>query len=113
MFSAIKEKCFAKRVIKRLLESYLAVSTANPGLSDKALYREILLNTQQVDQSLVDQILQQAEDSIDEWTSPGKDELRFREVAHFFVMLQNQATGHEGTVSSFENIVNSLIPADL
>ena len=89
------------------------VSANNPGLSDKALYREVLLHTQQVDLSSIDQMLQQAEDSIDQWTASGRDGLGFREIAHFFVLTQYQATGHKGTVISFEQIVNSLIPAEL
>ena len=113
MFLAFKEKRFAKRVIKRLLEAYLTVSAENPALSDKALYREVLLHTQQVNLSRVDQMLQQAEDSLDQWTASGRDGLGFREVAHFFVLTQYQATGHKGTVISFEQIVNSLIPAEL
>jgi hypothetical protein len=113
MFLALNEKRFAKRVIKRLLEAYLTVSAENPDLSDKALYREVLLHTQQVDLSCVDQMLQQAEDSLDQWTASGRVGLRFREVAHFFVLTQYQATGHKGTVVSIEQIVNSLIPAEL
>jgi hypothetical protein len=70
MLLVIKERCFAKRVIKHLLASYSAVNAENPDLSDKALYREVLLHTQQVGRSSVDQILRQAEDSIDEWTAP-------------------------------------------
>ena len=113
MILALKEKRFAKRVIKCLLESYSAVSAENPDLSDKALYREVLLHTQQVEQSHVDQLLQQAEDSIDQWTASGRDRLGFREIAHFFVLTQYLATGHKGTVVSFELVVNSLIPAEL
>jgi hypothetical protein len=113
MFLAFKEKRFAKRVIKRLLEAYLTVSAENPELSGKALYREVLLHTQQVDLSRVDQMLQQAEDSLDQWTASGRGGLRFREVAHFFVLTQYQVTGHKGTVVSIEQIVNSLIPAEL
>jgi hypothetical protein len=113
MFLAFKEKRFAKRVIKHLLETFSAVSAENPDLSGKALYREVLLHTQQIDPLLVDQILQQAEDSIDQWTASGRDGLGFREVAHFFALTQYQATGHKGTVVSFEQIVNSMIPANL
>lgn len=113
MFLAFKEKCFAKRIIKRLLKSYSAVSAGNPELSNKALYREVLLHTKQVDQSRVDQILWQAEGSIDEWSARGRDELGFREVAHLFIMMQHQAAGYEGSVVSFGYIVDSLIPADL
>lgn len=113
MFLAFKEKRFAKRVIKHLLETYSTVSAENPGLSGKALYREVLLHAHQIDPLLVDQILQQAEDSIDQWTASGRDALGFREVVHFFALTQYQATGHQGTVVSFEQIVNSLIPANL
>ena len=113
MFLAIKEKRFAKRVIKRLLETYSVVSAENPGLSGKALYREVLLHTHQIEPLLVDQILQQAEGSIDQWTASGRNALGFREVAHFFALTQYKDIGHHGTVVSFEQIVNSLIPADL
>ena len=113
MFLAFKEKRFAKRVAQQLLKMYSVVSAEKPDLSGKALYREILLRTRQIDPLLVDQVLQQAEDSIDQWTVSGKDTLGFREVAHFFTLRQYLAAGHEGTVISFDQIVNSLIPANL
>ena len=106
----IKEKRFAKRITRRLLKSYAAVSVDKLELSGKALYREVLLHTQQVESSRVDQILQQAEDSIDAWTAPGRNGLGFREVAHFFVMLKHIEAGHKGTVVSYGEIVDTLIP---
>lgn len=109
----IKERHFAKRVIRHLLNSYAAVSVEKLDLSGKALYREVLLHTQQVEPSRVDQILQQAEESIDEWTAPGRSGLGFREVVHFFVMLKHIEAGHKGTVVSFGEIVDTLIPAHL
>ena len=69
IFSAIKERRFAKRVTKCLLEWYSAASAEKPDLSDRALYREALLHTQKVDPQHVGQILKQAEDSVDEWTA--------------------------------------------
>ena len=113
MFLAFKEKRFAKRVIQHLLEKYSAVSIENPDLSGKALYREILLRTQLIDPLLVDRMLQQAEDSVDQWTASGRDGLGFREVAHFVTLAQYQAAGHKGTVVSLEQIVNSRISANL
>jgi len=110
---AIKEKRFAKRVIRCLLKSHAAVSVEKSGLSGKALYREALLRTEQVDPSRVDQILQQAEDSMDPWTAPGRSRLGYREVVHFFVLLKHHEAGHKGTVVSFAEIVDSLIPAHL
>jgi|GEM_PF-1254960 len=113
MFLAIKERRLAKRVTRRLFKSYSAVNVEKLDLSGKALYREVLLHTQQVDPSRVDEILQQAEDSVDEWTAPGRSGLGFREVVHFFVMLQHNEAGHKGSVVSFGEIVDALIPAHL
>ena len=113
MVLSIKERRFAKRAAKCLLKSYSAVSVEKLDLSGKALYREVLLHTQQVDPSRVDEILQQAEDSVDEWTAPGRSGLGFREVVHFFVMLQHNEAGHKGSVVSFGEIVDALIPAHL
>jgi hypothetical protein len=110
---AIREKRFSRRAVKRLLKSHSAVSARTPDLSGKALYREVLLHTQQVDPSHVDKILRQAEDSVDEWTAPGREELGFREVVHFFVVSQYVAAGHIGTVVSFREVVDLLIPADM
>ena len=113
MFLAFKERRFAKRVIQHLLDMHSEVSAEHPHLSGKALYREILLRTQQIEPFLVDLMLQQAEDSIDQWTASGRDGLGFREVAHFFALNQYLATGQKGTVVSFDQIVNSLVPAHL
>ena len=110
---AIKEKQFSRRAVKRLLKSHSAVSAQNPDLSGKTLYREVLLHSQQVDPSFVDQILRQTEDSVDEWTAPCREALGFREVVHFFVLSQYVAAGHVGTVVSFREIVDLLIPADM
>jgi hypothetical protein len=113
MFLAIQEKRFAKRIIKRLLRSHAAISRRKPDLSNGALYREVLLHTKLVDSSLVDQVLQQAEDSADLWTTSSMDVHGFRQVAHFFVVSQYQASGKVGAVVSFREIVYSMIPADM
>ena len=113
MFLAIKEKRFAKRVIKGFLKSHSQVRAENPGLSGRALYREVLLHSEQVDPPRADQILRQAEDSVDEWTAGANRELGFRQVVHFFILSEYQAAGHVGTVVSIRDIVYSLISADL
>jgi len=113
MFLAIRETRFAKRIVRQLLKSHAAISGRNPGLSGEALYREVLLHTNLVDSLRVDEILWQAEDSIDEWTTHSKKGLGFRQVAHFVVMSQYRAAGRLGAVVSFKEIVYSLISADL
>lgn len=110
---AMKEKRFAKRTVKRLLNTRLATKTENPDLSGKALYKEVLLLTRQVDESRADQILRRAEESMDEWTAPGRNELGFREVVHCFILSQYLAAGHRGTVVSLREIVDVMVPAEI
>ncbi len=113
MFLAIKEKRFAKRIVRRLLKSHAAVSRENPDLPGRALYREVFLHSQLVDTSPVEQVLQQAEDSADLWTTSSMDVRGFRQFVHFFVVSQYQASGNVGAVVSFREIVYSMIPAEM
>ena len=113
MFLAIRETRFAKRIIRQLLKSHSAISADNPELSGEPLYREVLVHTDLVDSSNVDEILWQAEDSMDEWTTHSKKGLGLRQVAHFVVVSEYRAAGNLGAVVSFKNIVYSLISADL
>ncbi len=113
MFLAMRERRFAKRVVKQFLKSFSAVSAENPGLSGAPLYREVLLHTNLVDPTHVDEILSQAEDSIDVWTTHSRMRLGLRQVAHFVALSQYRVAGNAGTVVSFKKIVYSLIPADL
>ena len=113
MFQGIKETRFAKRVVRQLLQSHLAISAKNPGLSGEPLYREILLHTKLVDLSRVDEILYQAEDSIDEWTTHSAKGMGFRQVVHFVVLSQYHEAGNSGAVVSFKKIVYSMVSSDL
>lgn len=112
MFAAIREKRSAKRLIRRLLKSHAAIIAKDPGLTGDALYRQVLIHSQIVAPSHVDQLLWEAEDSVDEWTTHGQEGLGLRQVAHY-VVLSQRAAGHEGTVASIRSIVYSLIPADM
>jgi hypothetical protein len=113
MFLAMREKRFAKRVVRQMLKSYSAIRAENPSLTGEPLYREVLLHTELVDPSYVDETLWQAEDSIDEWTTHSGTRLGLRQVAHFVALSQYRLAGNLGTVISFKKIVYSLIPADL
>ena len=63
---AMKEKRFAKQAVKRLLKTRLATKAENPDLSGKALYKEVLLLTRQVDESRADHILRRARTTLHE-----------------------------------------------
>jgi hypothetical protein len=111
--TAIRERLFARRMIKRLLAAYTTVAAAKPELGGQALYREVLLHSREIEPSRVDEIIDLAEDSIDEWTAPGRDGLGFREVVHFLVLTEYQRAGNVGTIVPFGEIVNDLIPENL
>ena len=113
MFLAIKEKRFAKRMVKHLLKSHSVVSAKRPDLSGKALYREVLLHSQQVDLSHVDEFLRQAEDSVDLWTAGAKEGLGFREIVHNLVLTEYLKAGNSGSIVSFKDIAYSMVPANL
>jgi len=110
---AMKERMFARRAVRRLLRAHSTISAARPDLSGKALYKEILLRTGKIDEANVDRILRRVEHSIDEWTAPGRTELQFREVVHYFVFSQYVAAGHRGSVVSFRAIVDALVPPNI
>ena len=108
-----RERLFASRLVKRLLRSHAAVRASQPDLSGTALYREVLLHSGTVEPAQVNRWLSDAEDSVDEWTAPGRKGLGLREVAHFLVMSHHQAKGRPGARISFGALVNSLVPEEL
>jgi hypothetical protein len=109
----LRERLFASRIVKRLLRSHAAVRAIKPDLAGNDLYREVLLHSGTVEPSQVNRWLADAEDSVDEWTAPGRHGLGLREVAHFLVMSRFQAKGKPGARISFGALVNDLIPEDL
>jgi hypothetical protein len=110
---SVKERWFARRLVKRLLESYAAVHASRPELAGVELYREVLLHSGAVDPAGVDRWLDDAEESVDEWTAPGRTGLGLREVAHFLVVSRYRDEGRPGAIVSFRAIVNALVAEHL
>ncbi len=113
MFLALKEKRFIKAMAKRLLASYKEISRRRPELSGETLYREVLLYSKLADADHITQLLWEADDSLDAWTTQSITKLSFRDVVHFVVLEQYLANDHAATVVSVRDIVYALIPADL
>ena len=113
LLTAMRERLFARRLIKRLLTAYASVARANPSLAGKALNREVLLHSREVELPRVDEVMELAESSVDEWTAPGRRDLGFRELVHFLVLTRYQQQGHLGSEVSFAAIVEELVPANL
>ena len=113
VWRAIREWGFARRVTKRLLRTHAEARRERPDLSDAALYKEVLLRVSDVDPARADELLSQAEASVDEWTAKGRERLRFRELVHFVIMSEYQTAGDAGAIISFRKIVDRLVPPDL
>lgn len=111
--ASLRARLFARRTLKHLLRSYEAVRARRPDLSGNALYGEVLVESGAVSADDIGRWLRDAEDSMDEWTAPGRDELRLREVAHFLVVWRYRKQGHVGAAVSFAAIVDAMIPAHL
>jgi hypothetical protein len=73
----------------------------------------VLLHSGAVESAQVNRWLVDAEDSVDEWTAPGRRGLGLREVAHFLVMSRYRDKGKPGAQVSFGAIVNALVPENL
>ena len=112
-FRAMSQNRFARRIVGNLLACHAAVRAENPSLEGEALYRKVLLRSGYVTPDQIDDMLSQADDSVDEWTAPGRQKLGFRELVHFLVMQRFLASGQVGSVVSFGEIVNSPVPAEL
>lgn len=109
----VRETLFVKCLVRHLLKSYSAVSAQQMNLSGKALYREVLLYSKRVDRDLVDSILEQAEDSADQWTTGQDNVFGFRQVVHFLILTQYIQSGHRGTRISFREIVYARVSSKL
>jgi len=113
VWRAVREWSFARRVSKRLLRTHAEVRREKPDLLGTALYKEVLLRTSGVDAARADELLSEAEASVDKWTAKGRERLRFRELVHFVIMSEHQAAGHAGAIISFKKIVDRRVPPDL
>jgi hypothetical protein len=113
VFLAYRQKQYAKRLVRQLLKSHAAIRARAPELTGASLYAEVLMHSRLVEPSRVGEMISQAEDSIDEWTTHKNKALGFREVVHFVLLSQFQGGSELGPVISFKNIVYSLVPADL
>lgn len=113
LYRVIREIYFAKRIAKCMLKSYTIVHAKNLSLSGRDLYKEVLLNSRQIDCRRVEQILKQVKDSTDLWTYGTLKEPGFRQIVHFLILSLYVEKGHHGATVSFRDIVYSLIPENL
>jgi hypothetical protein len=110
---SLKERWFARRLVKRLLKSYASVRASRPDLTGAELYCEVLVHSGAVQAADASRWLEDAEESVDEWTAPGRARLGLREVAHFLVVSRYREQGRPGALVSFGAIVNALVPEHL
>jgi YHS domain-containing protein len=108
-----RERRFARRVSRELLNQYRIVSAAHPGLRGRDLYRKIVILRTHADPESADTLINQAEQSFAAW--PVARELKFCDVVHFIAVSEFLAS-HGNSPWIHANVgreVSSHIPHNL
>jgi len=108
-----RERRFAKRVSRELLNLYRTESARHRGLRGRDLYRKIVIARTRADPGSADALLDQAEESYAAW--PTRRALMFRDVVHFLAVSEF-LTSHRDTPwiqSNMKRAVESQIPNNL
>jgi len=111
--AAWRERHFATVCCRDLLKLYHTVAAQRPNLARTDLYRQIVVERTDSDNTAADTILRLAEESFASW--PVSRELNFRDVVHYLAVSEFLDT-HKGSRwvhADMRRIVNSAIPHDL
>ena len=112
-FLAWREQRFVARVSRELLKLHSVVSSRQPELKGRDLYRQILVDRMGDDATGIETILQGAELTFTQW--PVSRELKFADVVHYLAASEFLAThpGSRWIHADMKQIVASRIPRDL
>lgn len=110
---AWREGRHVSRTSRELLALYRTVSAENPGLTNREIYKLVVMSRNSCDATIADAILQSAEESYARW--PAKRELTLCDVVHYltvseFFILHK---GENWTRSDTSRAVASRIPRNL
>ncbi len=110
---AWREKRFAVRTCADLLRLHEIVAALNPGLTGRALYRQIVAAHHGGDLAHADAVLESAEQSFAIW--PVERALRFADVVHYLAASEflAGADGARWIHADMKRIVAARIPHDL
>jgi len=109
----ITERRFAKAASLSILELYRQVHAAQPELTGRELYAEVVAIRMRIDRNAARAIVLSAEQSFAEW--PKERALRFYDVVAYLVIdeFRRGHPGSHGTQTEMRHIAAKVIPADL
>jgi YHS domain-containing protein len=111
--AAWRERHFAAVCCRELLKLYHTVAAQRPDLARADLYRQIVVERTDSDNTAADTILRLAEESFASW--PVSRELNFRDVVHYLAVSEflDSHKGSRWVHADMRRIVHSVIPHDL
>jgi len=114
LFAGWREKHFAARIGRELLELHRKVAAAHPRLTKHELYREIVMARLGATPAAAEAALTRAAESFASW--PVERPLTFRDVVHYLAVSDYLATNNdiaEWTQENLGRVVASVVPDDL
>jgi transposase-like protein len=114
LFAGWREKHFAARISRELLELHRKVAAAHPRLTKHELYREIVMSRLGGTPAAAEAALTRAAESFASW--PVERPLTFRDVVHYLAVSDYLATNDdiaEWTQENLGRVVASVVPEDL
>jgi transposase len=113
-FAGWREKHYAARISRELLELHRTVAAAHPRLTKHELYRQIVMARVGGTLAAADAALDRAADSFASW--PVERPLTFRDVVHYLAVSDYLAANGdvaEWTRENLGKVVSSIVPDDL
>jgi transposase-like protein len=114
LFAGWREKHYAARISRELLELHRRVAAAHPRLTKHELYREIVMARLGGTMAAADAALDRAAESFASW--PVERPLTFRDVVHYLAVSDYLAANGdiaEWTQENLGRVVASVVPEDL
>ncbi|MEI8031376.1 MAG: hypothetical protein WCH35_16500 [Comamonadaceae bacterium] len=110
---AWQERHHTARVSKELLALYRIVAADHPGLTDRELFKLVVMKRNGCDSRAAETILESAEESFAQW--PASCELTFCDVVHYLSVTEFLASHQREhwIHNNMASVVASHVPRDL
>jgi hypothetical protein len=108
-----RERTYARRASRELLELYHRLAAEAPGLTGRDLYERVVAERTGIDSKGVGVIVQRAEESFAEW--PVERPLIFRDIVLYLILQKRGSSAIDiaGARSALGGAVAEIVPAEL
>jgi hypothetical protein len=108
-----RERTYARRTSRELLELYHRLATAAPDLTGRSLYERVVAERTGLDSKGVRVIVQRAEESFADW--PVERPLMFRDIVLYLILEKRGSSAIDiaGARGALGGAVAEIVPPDL